>query len=101
MLCSTWDVLGFYLRLLEFFLAVQGLTDDTPDARFHRKRDSWVLKKFCVLVKRKLARGQVPRNENFRALLAILAEDENQDWDGQKTQTYDLMTYICILVACR
>ena len=38
--------------------------------------DCWLLKKFAVMMKRKLFRGQRPRNKEFLELLAILTGGE-------------------------
>ena len=37
--------------------------------------DAWVAKKFMVLLKRKLQRGQVPRTGGFRKLMAAVFPD--------------------------
>ena len=34
--------------------------------------DAWLAKKYMILLKRKLQRGQVPRNEAFRQLMAAV-----------------------------
>lgn len=39
------------------------------------KKQAKIAKNFCVLVKKKLARQQVPRDIKFRRLLALLAPD--------------------------
>ena len=61
------------LRILELFTMV------TPNAanRQQVKLDAWWVKKFCVLVKRKCAQGQVARSKHFRKLMAALT---GEDW---------------------
>ena len=39
--------------------------------------EAWLCKKFCVLVKRKLSRGQYCRDPRFRALLQELSPPED------------------------
>ena len=46
------------------------------------KLDAWVAKKCCVLVKRKLQRGQAPRARGFRNLMAAVFPERFQDDDG-------------------
>ncbi|CAL1149030.1 unnamed protein product [Cladocopium goreaui] len=48
-----------------------------PDSQ-RVKLEAWFCKGFCVLVKRKLSRGQVPRSKVFRRLLSALS---GQNWD--------------------
>lgn len=43
--------------------------------------DAWVAKKFMVLVKRKLQRGQVPRQPAFKALMSAVFPDDSSDGD--------------------
>lgn len=48
--------------------------------------EAWLCKKFCVLVKRKLSRGQYCRDPRFRALLHELSPPEDtEDHDGRST----------------
>ena len=37
--------------------------------------DAWIAKKFLVLLKRKLTRGQIPRKRGFRQLMAAVFPD--------------------------
>lgn len=44
--------------------------------------DAWVAKKFMVLIKRKLQRGQVPRQPAFKSLMsAVFPDDSSSDGD--------------------
>ena len=52
------------------------------------KRDAWVAKKFCVLIKRKLQRGQVPRVRAFRELMAAVFPNRfPEDWEVSLSKT--------------
>ena len=46
--------------------------------------DAWIAKKFLVLLKRKLTRGQIPRKRGFRELMAAVFPDHfgGGDSDG-------------------
>ena len=57
------------------------------------KKDAWVMKKLCVLLKRKIQRANLPRDSGFRALMCTVfpnrfAEPEPEDWH----------TYMCFIV---
>ena len=48
------------------------------------KLDAWVAKKMCILVKRKLQRGQVPREPRFRSLMSAVFPQ--LDWANSSIQ---------------
>ena len=48
------------------------------------KQEAKYAKKFLVLIKRKLNRGQVPHDLNFRRLLALLAPEKYNTQDCKK-----------------
>ena len=73
---------SMFLRLMHFYRAAVG---KAPAAKNIVKRDAWCLKKFAVLVKRKLARGQIPRNSVFSSFLSIL---DNEDADMNNNCDY-------------
>ena len=75
------------------------LSTSVRDAADKKKihTDAWVLKKFAVMVKRKLTRGQSPRNKEFLDMLAILAGENSDDDDEDKCQ---VVTMPVVLVTC-
>ena len=75
---STLQAPSVATRLAAFTRFVTG---NGPCDKGNIKRDAWVLKKFCVLVKRKLTRGQAPRNETFSRLLAQLSDEDDSEED--------------------
>lgn len=60
------------------------------------KQEAKYAKKFLVLIKRKLTRGQVPHDLNFRMLLALLAPEkyEVQDRNKKDASHYHLFFHL-------
>lgn len=55
--------------------------------------DAWVAKKFMVFIKRKLHRGQLPRSDEFRALMAaVFPHRFGEDVEAQVSPK--MITYI-------
>jgi hypothetical protein len=48
------------------------------------KLEAWFVKGCCVLIKKKLSRGQWPKARNFRLLMAAaLGSDDTHDYDPE------------------
>ena len=62
------------IKLLYNFL-LPGQNIDLADI----KKDAWLCKGLCVLVKRKRQRGHRPRDNVFRELLRLLLNDDEAD----------------------
>ena len=50
-----------------------------PPSKQDLKKTAKNIKKFCVLIKRKLQKGQLCRSFKFRSLLALVHDPDEQD----------------------
>ena len=72
------SMIAVHLRISKLYSMVSATTTLpssrglVPDSQ-RVKLEAWFCKGFCVLVKRKLSRGQVPRSKVFRRLLSALS----------------------------
>lgn len=97
-------------RLNKFYEAVHL----TPTKR-RVKLEAWLCKKYAVLVKRKLQRGQLPRSTSLRLLLAaafpagVWGGDQDEDWARGflnhtahecKTLAVVVQSHLSIIVHC-
>lgn len=53
------------------------------------KVDAWFIKKSCVLIKKKITRGQFPNNDNFVTLMNIMNGNNGNDDDDDDDVVMD------------
>eukprot|EP00438_Fugacium_kawagutii_P033631 Skav229854 [mRNA] locus=scaffold148:43662:45672:+ [translate_table: standard] len=84
--CSSHFFLFVPTPVLVIFLprigALHLLMNQQNADRNQMKKDAWVAKKFCVLIKRKIQRGQQPRDPDFRELMRADQQDDDEDDAG-------------------